>query len=381
MQGGFPPRLSTRAKFLIGAALALGLLVFVLAVRSILSPFLWALVVAYVLGPVVNYLTVRGRLPRVWSVALIFALAVIGLVTMSRYLYPRVVEDGTVFIEDIPRLEASLIALVGPRPLGINIDTVVHQILAYGTGSSGNAGHLIVNAVETIVRVFLFLVATFYLLMDGPHLRSSLINYLPDDHRDDLIRLGRQINLTWQQYIRGELVLFAIMATVTTVGLTILGVPGAIFLGLASGALELLPLVGPWSAGALAVAVAYLSGSNPFGWSQLAYAGAVALMYFILRQAEDYIVIPKVIGRAVRLHPLVVLLAVASGGVIGGLLGLLIAVPAAASLKEVVKFLNVRLRDREYVPDLLVPLSLKEVPRRDSRSESEVSGPERPRPV
>lgn len=157
--------------------------------------------------------------------------------------------------------------------------------------------------------------------------------------------LGRKINLTWQQYIRGELVLFVIMATISSLGLTILGVPGAVFLGLATGALELLPLVGPWSAGALAVAVAYLNGTNQFGWSQVAYAGVVALMYLVIRQAEDYLVVPNVIGRAVRLHPLVVLLAVASGGIIGGLLGLLIAVPMAASAKEIFIYLRAKLFD------------------------------------
>lgn len=381
VQGGTPVLFSARTKLLIGLAIAALLVIFLLAIRSILSPFLWALIAAYLLGPVVNYLNVRGRLPRPVAVAVIFALAAIGLVAISRYLYPRVVDGGTVFIEDIPRLEASLIALLGPRPLGIDIDALVHRMLSSGvTGSSGNAGHLIVNAVETIVKLFLFLVATFYLLLDGPRLRTALVEFLPSDHRDDLILLGQQINLTWQQYIRGELALFAIMATATTTGLTVLGVPGAIFLGLVSGALELLPLVGPWSAGALAVAVAYLSGSNPFGWGQIAYAGVVALLYFVLRQVEDYVIIPKVIGHAVRLHPLVVLLAVASGGVVGGLLGLLIAVPVAASAKEIVAFLNMRLRDAEYVPDLIVETTVEPAVR-EATPDPETARPERPHAV
>jgi predicted PurR-regulated permease PerM len=127
--------------------------------------------------------------------------------------------------------------------------------------------------------------------------------------------------------------------------LTVLGVPGALFIGLASGALELLPLVGPYTAGALAVSVAYFNGTNPFGWSQFAYAAIVALMYFVFRELEDYIVIPNVLGRAVRLHPLVVLFAVTAGGIIGGLLGLVLAVPVAASLKAVFSYLYAKLLD------------------------------------
>jgi predicted PurR-regulated permease PerM len=304
---------------------------------------------------VVNYLNIDGQLPRLWAVVLIYASIGLLLLAASRYLYPQIIEQGTVFVEDIPRLEGSLINLVGPRPLGIDIASLVSQMLAAESSYTNNArsaSHLLVNAAETVVKLFLFLVSTFYLLMDAPRLRGTVIKTIPDDYRMELAALGRQINLTWQQYIRGELVLFAIMFTVTTIGLSILGVPGAIFLGLLSGALELLPLVGPITAGALAVSVAYFNGTNPWGWGQLAYAGSVALMYLILRQMEDYFVVPHVLGRAVRLHPLVVLFSVTAGGVIGGLFGLLVAVPIAASVKAISAYLYAKLLDLpvEFAP-------------------------------
>lgn len=347
-------RLSARAKLVIVIVAALLALLFLWQIRFIVSPFLWALVAAYVLTPVVNYLSHEGRVARLWAVALIYALIAIVLVAASRYLYPKVVEQGNLFLEDIPRLEGALQSRVGTRPLGIDVDGVVRQISNYisGSGSAGNSGRLLVNALQTLVKLFLFLVATFYLLVDGPRLRRAAARALPPAYRDELCALGQQIHVTWQQYIRGELLLFAIMATATSIGLTILGVPGAIFLGLASGALELLPLVGPITAGAIAVSVAYFNGTNPFGWSQEAYAGIVALMYFVFRQTEDYLVVPHVLGRAVRLHPLVVLFAVAAGGVLDGLFGLIIAVPVAASVKEISVYLYAKLLDKpvEFQP-------------------------------
>jgi predicted PurR-regulated permease PerM len=200
--------------------------------------------------------------------------------------------------------------------------------------------------------------------MDAPRLGHALRQAIPPTYRPELVALGRQINLTWQQYIRGELLLFAIMATVTTIGLTILGVPGSVFLGLLSGALELLPLVGPITAGALSVSVAYLNGTNPYGWDQVAYAGAVAIMYFVLRQSEDYLAIPHVLGRAVRLHPLVVLFAVSAGGIAGGLLGLVLAVPIAASLKAVSVYLYAKLLDLpvEFEPVRTIGGGVIEIP-------------------
>ncbi|GAC1320776.1 MAG: AI-2E family transporter [Chloroflexota bacterium] len=342
------PRLSPRTKLALILVLGLMVVVFLLQVRVILAPFLWALLVAYLFTPIVNYLNFRGRLPRLWCVTLLYVIIGLVVLTISQYLYPRVVAQGTVFVEDIPVLEGRLITLVGPRPLGIDINSLVKQLLSSAGGYTSNAksaSYLLVNAAETLVQIFLFLVATFYLLMDTSRLKTSFANAIPESYRPELLALGRQINLTWQQYIRGELVLFAIMATLTFLALSILGVPGALFLGIVSGALELLPLIGPWTAGALAVSVGYLNGGNPFGWSDLAYAGVIALVYFVLRQAEDYVVIPNVLGRAVRLHPLVVVFAVASGGIIDGLFGLLIAVPIAASIKAIWIYLRAKLLD------------------------------------
>lgn len=361
------PLLSSRSKLTIVLLVGLLLVVVLLQIRQILSPFLWAFLAAYLLTPVVNYFNVRGGLPRIWAVLLVYGVIALLLIAGSRYLYPKIVEQGTVFLEDLPRLEAALIGIVGPQPLGINIDNLVSQLAGTGTGVTGNANtasHLIVNALETFFKFFLFAVATFYLLMDGRRLKGTAANAIPPAYRPEILALGRKINLTWQQYIRGELLLFVMMALVTTIGLEILGVPGAIFLGLMSGALELLPLVGPLIAGTLAVSVAYFNGTNQWGWSQIAYAGAVAGMYFVLRQSEDYFVMPHVLGRAVRLHPLVVLFALTASGIVGGLFGLVIAVPLAASLKAIFSYLNAKLFDLpiEFEPVRTITGTVIEIP-------------------
>ncbi|HEY8684160.1 MAG TPA: AI-2E family transporter [Chloroflexota bacterium] len=355
-------RVPSSAKLFLVVCGILLIVVLLLQAQAILSPFLWALFAAYLLSPVVRYLNVRGGLPRLWSVMLIYASIALALVAGSRYLYPQVVSDGTVFLEDIPRLEAALIGLVGPSPMGIDIASLVTQLtrtIGGYTSDTKSASHLLVNAFETFAKVFLFLVSTFYLLMDASRIRVACTDILPPAYRDELIELARRIHSTWLQYMRGELLLFVLMATVTSIALTLFGVPGAIFLGLLSGALELLPLVGPLTAGTVAVAVAYFNGSNPWGWSQIAYAGAIAVLYLVLRNAEDYFVIPHVLGRAVRLHPLVILFSVAAGGVIGGLFGLIIAVPIAASIREIATYVYAKLLDQ---PVLDPPVVTADVP-------------------
>lgn len=367
-EGHIPsPILSARAKLALLTVLGIVFAIIFFQVRQILSPFLWAFVAAYLLSPIVNYLNVKGGLPRLWSVFLLYASVALLLVTASRYFYPKVIEQVTLFLEDIPRLRNALIAQVGAQPLGIDISSLVSQLVGAGTdytSNARNASSLLVNAVETLFKLFLFLVSTFYLLMDGPRLKRVVAGWIPLDYRAELVALGQQINLTWQQYIRGELLLFALMATVITIALSILQVPGAIFLGILSGALELLPLVGPWTAATLAVSVAYFNGTNPWNVSQLAYAGVVAAMYFVLRQAEDYFVMPRVIGRAVNLHPLVVLFALTCGGIIAGLFGLIIAVPVAASLKAIFAYLYAKFFDLpvEFEPVQILGGGIIEIP-------------------
>jgi predicted PurR-regulated permease PerM len=159
------------------------------------------------------------------------------------------------------------------------------------------------------------------------------------------------------------------MSTVTTIGLTVLGIPYSVLLGLMTGALETIPFVGPITAGAIACLVA-LGHPNPFGWSQIAYVGVVAAMYTILRHAEDYLVIPTVIGRAVRLHPAIVIFSLLSGGAIFGLLGIVLAVPVAATLRLVLIYVRAKLRDE----DPFAPLTEELAEATDSASAVEPAG-------
>ena len=158
--------------------------------------------------------------------------------------------------------------------------------------------------------------------------------------------MSRRINIVLGQYLRGQLILIAIMATATSVGLSILQVPFSLLLGVITGVLETIPFVGPIVAGTLAVLTA-LGHPAPFGWSQLQYAVVVALMYTVLRYTEDYVVIPQVIGRIVELHPVVVIFSLLIGGAIAGLLGILVAVPVAASLRIALLFMLAKLRDED----------------------------------
>jgi predicted PurR-regulated permease PerM len=124
-----------------------------------------------------------------------------------------------------------------------------------------------------------------------------------------------------------------------------------LLLAIMTGVLEVIPIVGPITAGAIACLVA-LGHPAPWGLSQIWYVAIVAIMYTVLRHAEDYFVIPLVIGRIVKLHPAVVIFSLLTGGALYGLLGVLLAVPVAATLRLVLIYVGAKLRDEDPFPQL-----------------------------
>jgi hypothetical protein len=142
-------------------------------------------------------------------------------------------------------------------------------------------------------------------------------------------------------------ILVVIMSTASYAALRILDVDYALSIAVATGFLELIPLIGPWTAGTIAVTIALLQDSAPYDWSNATLAIVVGITYFALRQLEDAFVIPLIIGRIVHLHPLLVIFVLVMGTTLGGVLGLIIAVPCAAVIKIVVSFFYAKLMSRE----------------------------------
>lgn len=201
------------------------------------------------------------------------------------------------------------------------------------------------------LELLIFLVGVFFLLRDAPRLFEVLEGVIPREQRAEVLHIGGQVSALIRRYIRGQLILVIVMSTATMVGLSLLEVPYSVLLGIVTGILELIPFVGPITAGALASIVA-LGHQNPFGWSQLWYVGAVAIMYTVFRHTEDYVVIPLVIGRIVRLHPLVVIFSVLAGGALFGLLGVILAVPIAATVRLLLIYVLAKLRDEDPLAQL-----------------------------
>ncbi|HEU5286881.1 MAG TPA: AI-2E family transporter [Candidatus Limnocylindria bacterium] len=352
-------RWSPTAKRVAVATIVAVLAFFVWRAGDIVQPFIWATILAYVLLPLVGSLERRFSFPRTAAALVVFVALLAVIFGGVRLLLPRLADNTHDLQQNWPVLFANARqtvsdtftqiglgdlddALIGP-----NLQDLERQL---GAMASRNALPFVLGAGHFLLEFLIFLIATFLMLRDAPRLLDAVRRNLPRQHRSEILHVLRDTNVMLGRYIRGQLILVALMSSVTTIALTLLGVPYSVLLGLMTGLLETIPFVGPITAGAIACVVA-LGHPNPFGWSQLAYVAVVAIMYTVLRHAEDYLVIPTVIGRAVRLHPAVVIFALLTGGATFGLLGVVLAVPFAATMRLVLIYVRAKLRDEDpYAP-------------------------------
>jgi len=354
---------TTKRAVLFGFA-ALGILLLWRA-GDVVQPFIWGLIVAYVLLPLVAALERRLALPRTLAALAVFVALLALIFGGGRLVIPRIAENAgdlqknwPVLLANAQQTISNTFDQVGLGDLddvliGPNVDDIERQIAAM---AQRTALPFAVGLGHFLLEFLVFLIATFLLLRDAPRLYGFVRRNLPGRQRQEILHILGETNVMLGRYIRGQLLLVLLMSTVTTIALTLLGVPYSVLLGVLTGLLETIPFVGPITAGAIACLVA-LGHPNPFGWSQLVYVAVVAIMYTILRHAEDYLVIPTVIGRAVRLHPAIVIFSLLTGGAVFGLLGIIVAVPFAATLRLVLIYVGAKLRDEDPFPQLEVELA------------------------
>jgi predicted PurR-regulated permease PerM len=192
--------------------------------------------------------------------------------------------------------------------------------------------------VGRIAQFLLFLIVTFYLSVDAPNIGAKLAAIIPNRYRAEILEVGKQMDHVLSQYLRAQLILIALMSVASFIVLSLMGVRFALILAPIVGVLEIFPVIGPFAAITGVTLIALLSPPN-YGLSHTGSALIVALAFFILRQVEDYAVIPNVIGHAVRLHPVLILFAVTAGATIGGALGLFLAVPITGALRVLAIYL------------------------------------------
>lgn len=342
--------LSSRGKviaFWVLLILAIGLLAHFF---GLLSPFMWALVTAYICAPIVNWLTRLTHLPRPLVAGLLYSAIVAGIVYGVLILVPIVREQAVALSRQLPQSTNALIEYIDQRfpalgdRLGLDPAALQRQISEalnqIGARIPSTALTVTQRIFHFLIELFVYLIATFFFFVQGDRFIAAAHRALPLRYRREARRVFNDINSTLGGYLRGQAILVLIMSSVTYIALRIYDVDYAIAIALATGFLELIPILGPWTAGTIAVSVAALDATPRFGWSHSTLAIAVAITYFVLRQLEDNLIISTLIGRIVHLHPLLMIFVLLIGTSLGGALGLLLAVPFAAVMRILLGYVH-----------------------------------------
>jgi predicted PurR-regulated permease PerM len=357
-----PIRFSPQGKFIVAAGIVFLTLMLISSIGNILTPFVGAIITAYIFNPLVSWLQRRTRMGRALWIVVIYVVAFSLLFWLATWVWPRIVWQYQDMVSRLPNILLGISQLFeGNRTIdigtGLTLDLTPLEEQLIGTATdlgralSEGVPHLVFSALETAIYALVYLIVTFYLLLQSQELLNWTVELIPTPYRVEICGLGRQIDQVLSAYIRGQLLLIVIMAVLLYIPLSILQIPYALVIAIASGVLELIPILGPWSAAIIAMLVALVQPEVPFGLSNLGLAGLIGIIYFALRQIEDSFIIPNIMGHLVRLHPAVVIFAVLAGGSIAGGLGLLLSIPTAAVVRIMLSYFYRKLVDNYDLPD------------------------------
>lgn len=305
--------------------------------KSITLPFLIALIISYVLNPLVSMIHRKG-ISRSLAVALIYLVFFGSLIIITINLFPKLITEFRELSNYLPEIISKFEGWIevirhdhsNPLPDSIQkgIDTGLDGIETNISNSFNNLTNFIGNTVNTIVTIVLIPFVAYYLLKDFQILEKTIITFMPKKNRKKIIRVAKDIDEALGNYVRGELIVCLIIGTLAYIGYLIIGLPYAIVLALIVGLTNIIPYLGPYI-GALPALIVAMSIS----WKM---ALSVVVVNVIVQIFEGNVVSPQVVGRKLHIHPLFIIISLLVGGKIAGILGLILAVPVFAVLKVIV---------------------------------------------
>ncbi len=319
------------------------------ALRSVFTPVIAGLVIAYILNPLVTWLEHRCHIARLHTVVVVFALLVALLAVGGAYItshalaqihlfqanFPGYVEDVGAWISKYQSRTTSA-ATTLPTALHDNWWAQLAPLLkehgvAVARSAANTASGFLMNFVNVISLIVLVPLFTFFFLWRFNDMIAAVRDHLPAHYRDNIIHVVGTIDGAISNFFRGRIIVCAIVGLLTAIGWSLIGVPYALVLGLIAGTLNLVPFM---SMLALPPALffAYIGAAD----AGTAWALPVCLtmgVYMLVQTLESFLLSPAIEGRSSGLHPLAIVIAIMIGAELAGLLGMLLAIPVASTLK------------------------------------------------
>jgi len=300
-------------------------------VRDVVAIIFVSIVVAAALDPFVDYLQ-KYKIPRSVSILLIYLIILAIFSLVIALLIPPMSEQVGQLAKNLPDYYEKI--ALGFNNLSDGSGSVPSTLPEALTGLSSNLAEATSGVFTTLTGLFgglisfiSVLVVVFYLVVQENGIKYYFKYFLPKKYQDKIINLVDKIQAKLGWWLRGQIILCLMVGLAVYLGLTILGVKYALLLGIVAALTEIIPYIGPFIGAVPGVFIAF---SDSFTKVLL-----VALVYFIVQQLENSVLVPKVMQKSVGLDAVIVMVAILIGGSLGGVIGALLAVPVAVIIEVI----------------------------------------------
>jgi predicted PurR-regulated permease PerM len=325
------------ARYVWTAAVIVLLLVAIYLIRTTLFVFIVALLLAYLLSPLVDQLQRLMPMGRTRTPALILAYLILtaAVVLAAIGLGSRIVDEANNLINRLPELIKQA-ASGSPRAAGAN-QTMVGAVVSYAQAQIrqhasdfvaflSRAGLRALSVAGDLVYIVIVPILSFFLLKDAGTMRETVLGLVAEGRNRRLAEdIARDVDVLLAQYMRALLVLSLFTLTFYSFYFSVTRVPYALLLAAIAGILEFIPLVGPLTATVLVLVVAGFTGYEHWIW--------ILVFLGLYRLFQDYVLSPRLMSQGMELHPLMVLFGVFAGGELGGIPGTFLSVPLLALIR------------------------------------------------
>jgi predicted PurR-regulated permease PerM len=315
---------------------------------AVLAPFVIAMIISYVLNPIVNLINIRS-FQRTIAVLLIFAVFITSLTVILMNLIPIFMKQLVELNEHMPGITIKAQNLMDnvkdnqflPDSVEKGINAALHKFENGISKLITNNIHGIGNTINMLFIAFIIPFMAFYMLKDFQLIEKSALTFIPLKHRERTVSLLVDIDTTLGSYIRGQFIVCIIVGILAYVGYWIIGMPYLLLLASVVAIFNVIPYLGQYLGAAPALIMA-----SSISWKMVLY---VAIVNILVQSLEGNFISPQVVGKTLHMHPLFVIFALLVGGELGGIIGLILAVPCFAVLKVIYQHLSPYFNHRKPV--------------------------------
>ncbi|WP_087677521.1 AI-2E family transporter [Garciella nitratireducens] len=305
---------------------------------SILSPFIWSIIFAYLLNPIVNFLETR-KINRSLSILLTYLTLISIFIVIGWTIIPAIVDETKNLIHDLPyyteQVEKFLLMIrkstQAQLPVIFNnfIENSINSIEDSIINKIKSISYIVVNFFSGILNIVMIPVVTYYFLKDKEYFKKIMIELMPKKWRIKILEIAKDSDRVIGGFVRGKIIVAIFVGVFTALGLYLLNINYAVIIGVVTGIIDIIPYFGPVIAAIPAIIIAFFQHPIKAIW--------VIILFIIVQQIEGDVIGPKVIGSSVGLHPVAIIFSLLIGGTFFGVIGMILAVPVAGTVKVVGK--------------------------------------------